>query len=177
MRKFLLLVMSLCLALITVRALRAEQEKRASPHEQVSLVLDGKKITVEYGRPYKKGREIFGKLVPFGEVWRTGADEATTITSDANLTIGSLKVAKGTYSLFTLPTQKDFTLIVNKTAKQWGAYKYDPKQDLGRTPMTVTTAPAPAEQLTISLEAAGGKKGTLKIAWDKTVATVPVSVD
>jgi hypothetical protein len=169
--------MSLCVMFVAARALQAEQAKRASPHEQASAVIDGKKITIEYGRPFKKGREIFGKLVPFGEVWRTGADEATILTVDAAVTLGDLKVAKGTYSLFTLPTQKEFTLIINKAAKQWGAYSYDAKQDLGRAKMTVSAAPAAVEQLTITLEATGGKKGVLKIAWDKTVASIPVTVD
>ena len=178
MRKVLALVFCLCTLFIATRAILAEQAKRASPHEQVSAVFDGKKVTIDYGRPLKKGREIFGKLVPFGEVWRTGADEATTITTEANLNIGGLKLPKGTYSLFTLPTEKEWTLIVNKNAKQWGAYSYDAKQDLGRAKMTVTAAAAPVEQLTITLDADGkGKAGTLKLAWDKTVASIAVSAE
>ncbi len=176
MRKVLALVFCLSILFIATRAILAEQAKRASPHEQVSAVLDGKKVTIEYGRPLMKGRKIFGKLVPFGEVWRAGADEATTLSSEANLNIGGLKVPKGTYSLFTLPGEKEWMLIVNKNAKQWGAYSYDAKQDLGRTKLAVRALPTPVEQFTITLDAQG-KKGTLKLSWEQTEASVAVTVE
>jgi len=158
---------------VAVAIARAE-EARASPHEEVKATIGGKNITITYGRPYKKGRDIFGGLVPWGEVWRTGADEATTFTTDGDLTVGDLKVPKGTYALFTLPAQKDWQLIINKTAKQWGAFKYDSKADLGRTRLTVSASEKPIEQFTISIDAAG-KKGALKLAWDKTIATVEIT--
>ena len=132
----------------------------------------GRKVTVSYGRPFKKGRVIFGGLVPYDQVWRTGADEATTLTTDGELTIGTLRVPKGTYALFTVPGKSAWTLVVNKKAKQWGAFSYDPKDDLGRVPMQVTTSPAPVEQLTIELLQAGDRKASLKLSWDKLVATV-----
>jgi hypothetical protein len=152
---------------------RAE-DKRASPHAEVNATLAGKKITVSYGRPYVKGRAIFGGLVPWGAVWRTGADEATTFTTDADVMVGGLKVPKGEYSLFTIPTEKQWTLVINKTAKQWGAFKYDAAQDLGRVPMTVTTTTKPVEQFTIEMVPAG-KQLTLKLSWDKTVASVSIA--
>ena len=151
------------------------QEKRVSPHESTSATIAGKKITIEYGRPYKKGRKIYGGLVPFGEVWRTGADEATKLTTEADLMVGDMHVAKGTYSLFTIPSEKGWTLILNKVADQWGAFKYDQSQDLGRTPMKVTQRDAPLEQLSITIESAGDK-GTLKVAWDQTVAAADIMV-
>src|SRR4051812_41493206 len=80
---------------------RAEKE-RASPHADVNATVAGKKITISYGRPYKKGRAIWGGLVPWDQIWRTGADEATTLTTDGDLTLGTLKVPKGSYALFTL---------------------------------------------------------------------------
>lgn len=183
MRKFIRV--ALCLSVIAAATLaaasfvRAAEEKRASPHEQTTLTLSGKKITIEYGRPYKKGREIFGNLVPWGQVWRTGADEATTLTTDADLLIGNLKVPKGKYSIFTMPTDKakEWPLMVNKEPEQWGAYKYDKTKDLGRTMLKVETAPASVEQLTIALEAQPDKKSAvLKIAWDKTVASTLVKL-
>lgn len=178
MRKLLLTAFCLSVLLIASRALLADQAKRASPHEQVTATLGGKKVTIDYGRPFKKGREIFGKLVPFGQVWRTGADEATVLTSEGNLTLGELKLPKGSYTLFTIPGEKEWQLVVNKAGKQWGAYSYDVKQDLGRAKMTVTTAAAPVEQFTITLDADGkGKAGTLKLAWDKTVASIAVSAE
>lgn len=153
---------------------KKEEKKRASPHADVSANLAGKKITVSYGRPFKKDRTIFGGLVPWGEVWRTGANEATILTTEADVVIGGLKVPKGEYALFTIPTEKQWTLIVNKTAKQWGAFKYDVAQDLGRVPMTVATAPKPVEQFTIEMVPAG-KQLTLKLSWDKTVASVAIA--
>ena len=153
----------------------AHAENRASPHEEVHATVGGKKITIVYGRPYKKGRDIFGALVPWGQVWRTGADEATTLTTDGDLTIGDLKVPKGSYALFTIPGASQWQLVVNKTPKQWGAFKYDAKDDLGKTAMKVGAAPAPLEQLTISVDPAAGGKATLKVGWDKTVASVAVT--
>jgi hypothetical protein len=148
--------------------------ERKSPHEQASATLAGKKVTIDYGRPYKKGRAIFGGLVPLEKVWRTGADEATVLTTPVDLMIGSLRVPAGSYALFTIPGAKQWTLVVNKVAKQWGAFSYDAKQDLGRVPMTVAAA-ATVEQFTIALAPAGDKKLTLTLSWDTTTASVPVS--
>ncbi|HZS49434.1 MAG TPA: DUF2911 domain-containing protein [Bryobacterales bacterium] len=165
------------LAAAALLGLPAMAQQRVSPHEQTSVTIDGKKITIEYGRPYMKGRKIFGGLVPLGEVWRAGADEATVLTTDADLTIGSLRVPKGSYALFVIPQANAWTLVVNKVAKQWGAFNYDQSKDLGRTPMKVTTSGSPIEQFTISLETAGPKRGVLKMAWERTVATADFSVD
>lgn len=152
---------------------RAEKQ-RASPHADATATLAGKQLTVSYGRPFMKGRAIFGGLVPWGQVWRTGADEATTFTTEADVVVGGLKVPRGEYSLFTIPAEKQWTLVLNKTAKQWGAFKYDAAQDLGRVPMTVTTATRPVEQFTIEMVPAG-KQLTLRLSWDKTVATVTIA--
>jgi len=151
------------------------EEKRASPHDEASATIAGKKVTIRYGRPYKKGREIFGGLVPYGQVWRTGADEATTLTTETDLLIGTLKVPKGSYALFTLPEKNQWTLVVNKTAKQWGAFSYNPKDDLGRVPMKLGATAASVEQFTIGLEPAGERKATLKLSWDKLVASVALA--
>jgi hypothetical protein len=164
------LLLTALVAMTTMGVLRAEK-KRASPHESVSMTVAGKKITIEYGRPYMKGRTIFGSLVPWDKVWRTGADEAAVLTTEGDITIGTLKVPKGTYSLFTIPSQKSWTLVVNKVAKQWGAFDYKPAQDLGRTPMTVTPNAAPVEEFTIELK----DPGTLTMSWDKTTASVSIS--
>jgi hypothetical protein len=149
------------------------QRQRASPHEKVEATIGGKKITIDYGRPYKKGREIFGKLEPYGKVWRTGADEATTLTTEGDLMIGSIHVPAGTYSLFTIPDEKEWTLVVNKVAKQWGAFKYDQAMDLGRTKMKIEKVPA-VEQLTIAITPKGANAGELSVAWDTTKAVAPI---
>lgn len=154
----------------------ARKKERASPHEEISAVINGKKITISYGRPYKKGRVIFGGLEPWGKVWRTGADEATTFTTEADLMVGPLHVVAGTYSLFTIPNEKEWTLVLNKVAKQWGAFKYDQSMDYGRAAMKVSRTGTPVEQLTISIDKKGDHEGTLKVAWDETVASVDMMV-
>ena len=151
------------------------EEKRQSPHETTTGMVGTAKVTIEYGRPSKKGRDIFGALVPYGEVWRTGADEATTFTTDADLTVGTLKVPKGTYGLFTLPGKDKWQLIVNKTAKQWGAFKYDAKADLGRTDLKVTAAATPVEEFTIAIKPGAKGEASLELSWDKTVASVALT--
>jgi hypothetical protein len=170
-----ILIPSLALSLAGLAWAQAEK-KRASPHEKTSATIAGNTITIEYGRPYKKGRDIFGGLEPLGKVWRTGADEATTFTTGKDVMIGSLHVPAGTYGLFTIPDKDKWTLVLNKTAKQWGAFKYDEGQDLGRVPMQVKTLSAPVEQLTIAIEPTSGSSGILKITWDRTEASVDFMV-
>lgn len=140
-----------------------------SPHETVSTTVNGGKVTISYGRPSMRGREIMGGLVPYGEVWRTGADEATKLTTEVDLNIGGLQIPKGSYGVFTLPTKEGWQLIVNKTADQWGAFKYEAKMDLGRVPMKVSKSGQPVEQFTITLEA-----NLLKMSWETTVAQVAI---
>ncbi len=177
MRKLMALVGVTALTLLAATWLTAqEQKKRASPHEQTSGVIAGKKITIDYGRPYVKGRKIYGGLVPFGQVWRTGADEATTLNTPGDLMMGRIHVPAGTYSLFTIPGEKEWTLILNKTAKQWGAFKYDESQDLGRTTMKVEKLAQPVEQLTITIVPGSGNQGSLRIAWENTAAVAPIMV-
>src|SRR5690242_3304527 len=111
----------------------AQAQKRASPHETASLDLGGNKITITYGRPYLKGRQVGEQVAPYNEVWRLGADEATKLTVTAPTKIGdSLELAPGSYSLFAIPRPDKWTIIVNKVADQWGAFKYDKSQDVGR---------------------------------------------
>jgi len=164
------------LVLLTCSAapLLTAQPPRKSPHETVEFVLAGKKISITYGRPYKKGRQIFGGLEPFGKVWRTGADEATTITLGGDAMLGPLHVVAGAYSLFTIPEEGKWTIIVNKTVKQWGAFKYEQAQDYGRAEMKVAKAPRTVEQFTIALEKKDAGSGTLKLMWDDTVASIPI---
>jgi hypothetical protein len=150
------------------------QRQRASPHEKVQATIDGAKVAVEYGRPYVKGRTIFGGLVPLGQVWRTGADEATTLVTDRTLVFGTTEVPPGTYTLYTIPGDKAWTLIVNKQTGQWGT-QYTEGQDLARIPMTRAATAAPVEQLTIAL-ADTPAGGTLSIEWADTRASVDFKV-
>ncbi|MFN0111909.1 MAG: DUF2911 domain-containing protein [Blastocatellia bacterium] len=155
---------------VLIVAVVAWQRQRVSPHETIEATIGGKKVTITYGRPSLKGRKAVGDaLVPYGKVWRTGADEATILTTEADLMIGSLAVPKGSYSLFTLPTETGWKLIVNKTDKQWGAFSYKEADDLGRTDMKVGKTAAAVEQFTISLTG-----GVLKLEWENTSASVDV---
>jgi hypothetical protein len=163
--------MASCLMLGTAVA----QEKRASPHDKASVDLNGKNITIEYGRPYLKGRKAVGSLAPYGKVWRTGADEATTLDTAGDLSIGSLAVPAGKYALFTIPAANKWTLIISKNSKQWGAFSYKESEDLGRVDMTPRKLSSPVEQFTIALEPAGGNKATLKMSWENTEVSVPIT--
>jgi len=150
------------------------QRQRASPHEKAEATIGAAKISIEYGRPFVKGRKIFGELVPFGKVWRTGADEATTIVTDHAIMFGPVHLSPGTYTLYTIPGEAEWTLIVNKQTGQWGT-QYDEKQDLGRVTAKSEKLPAPVEQLTLKL-APGGKGGTLVVEWADTRVSFPFMV-
>lgn len=159
---------------VTASGTLAQERKRASPHETTTATVDGAKISITYGRPYAKGRKIMGGLVPYGQVWRTGADEATTLVTDRALMLGSTHVEPGTYTLYTLPGEKEWQLIINKQTGQWGT-EYDQKQDVGRIPMKVGKTSGPVEQLTVEIAdtAAGGE---IRLSWENTLATAPFTV-
>ena len=149
-----------------------------SPAATASVTVAGGTIDIRYNTPQMRGRKIMGGLVPYGKVWRTGADEATTFTTTGALMFGSLHVPAGTYALFTIPGEKEWTVILNKVAKTWGAFDYEKNkaQDLGQIKVPVEHLSEPLEQLTISLEAGAGQNGTLKIAWETSRVYVPLMV-
>lgn len=117
-----------CLVLPAI-AERADDADRASKNGKTMGTIGGVEVTLEYGRPNVKGRAVWGELVPFGEVWRTGADEATTISFSADVEIEGHKLPAGDYALFTIAGEKEWTVIFNKVTKQWGAYKYSADED------------------------------------------------
>jgi DUF2911 family protein len=162
------------LAVVALVGAAAAQMKRISPHETTELTVNGKKISVTYGRPSLKGRKVGVELAPFGQVWRTGADEATMLKTDADLVIGNLAIPKGSYSIWTLPSESGWQLIVNKMVNQWGTI-YDEKQDLGRVDMKVGKTSAPVEQFTIKL-AQSRNGGVIKLEWENTSASVDFKV-
>ena len=147
-----------------------------SPHESTSIDVGGHKVTITYGRPSLHGRKMIGEHEPYGKVWRTGADQCTTIETDADLDINGLKVPKGTYGLFTIPEPDAWTLILSKNAKQWGAFSYKESEDLGRSKMHVAKLSSPVEEFTISMAPSGGNGFTLKLSWQDVEASVPVKV-
>jgi Protein of unknown function (DUF2911) len=143
------------------------EKKRVSPHETIS----GNNVKVTYGRPYKKGRDIFGGLVPYDQVWRTGADEATEITFEKDGMFGDKPIKAGTYTLFTIPGKSEWTVILNSQLKQWGAFGYDKvkDKDVLTTKTKVMTLDKPAEEFTIQLI-----NGGMIMQWDKTQVIVPI---
>lgn len=147
----------------------------SSPRGSAEMTLNGKKISVDYGRPSMHGRKIMGGLVPYDEVWRTGANKATHFTTEADLQIGDITVPKGTYTLFTIPSAKEWKLIINKHTGQWGTpYEYE-KEELARIAMPVETLSSPVEQFTIALEPVGDG-GVLKFEWEQTRASAKFAV-
>jgi len=140
-------------------------QKPSPPAQAQCKFSDGKTITVDYSSPRMKGRKIFGGLVPYGEVWRTGANEATTFVTTASLTVGGKSVPAGNYTIFTVPNQDKWTLIINKKTGEWGIpYKYE-SDELTRVDMKVSRTPSPVENFTISFDQAGGAC-TLNIIWE-----------
>jgi hypothetical protein len=151
-------------------------KKPLSPAAKAEAKVAGKYIQIDYSAPSKRDRKIMGELVPYGQVWRTGANSATTLTTDASMTIGKLKVPAGKYTLYTIPDAKGWTLIVNKQTGQWGT-SYDEKQDLGRVPMTVKSVATSLETFNIAIKPTGGKKANLVLAWENVEATAPLAVN
>jgi hypothetical protein len=170
MKKRILVVMTVAVLGVIVVA----QGKPASPPGEATLKFDdGKTVTIQYSRPSMRGRKIFGGLVPYDEVWRTGANAATSLKTDVALTIGGASVPAGSYTLYTLPGASAWKLIINKQTGQWGT-EYDKSQDLARVDMKVSQRSSPLEEFTISFEKTGGGSATLKLEWDTTVASVDV---
>lgn len=133
-------------------------------------------VKVTYSRPYLKGREIFGKLEPFGKVWRVGADESAEIKFYQDATFGGKKVKAGTYSLFAIPGEKEWTLILSSDTDYWGAYKYKEANDVLRTTVPVSPkAAASIENFSIVLTGDKPDKATMALGWDTTVVEVPVT--
>jgi hypothetical protein len=152
-----------------------DKKPRPSPPAQASVSLGGHTVTIDYGAPSMRGRKIFGGLVPYDHWWRTGANEATTLKTDVNLRIGDLGVPAGTYTLYTIPEEKGWTLIVNKQTGQWGT-KYDQTQDLGRVKMIDGVLPSsPVETFKINFEHTKGNTTELHLHWDTTNVAVTVT--
>ena len=170
-----------CLAIASLSACAQDKASRPSPAEKADCQLaGGKSVKVDYSSPRMKGRKIFGSLVPYGQVWRAGANEATTITTDTAVTVGGKNVPAGTYTLFTIPNADKWTLIISKTTKNdkggplWGTNYAGEGQDLARTDMKVSSLPAPVENFTIALDKVGN--GTsLRMDWETTRASVEIS--
>ncbi|PYX55589.1 MAG: hypothetical protein DMG76_17615 [Acidobacteria bacterium] len=149
------------------------ESKRPSPAAQAQCKFSGgKTITVNYSSPRMRGRKVFGELVPYGKVWRAGANEATTfITDESLITVEGTNIPAGSYTIFTVPNPDEWTVIINKHTKEWGIpYKYE-SEELARVPMSVTRLSSPVENFTISFDHTGGSC-TMRMSWENTQASV-----
>jgi Protein of unknown function (DUF2911) len=163
------------LLLATTLFIRIASAQFDSPPADTSVTIAGKKIAITYHSPQIHNRQIFGGLVPYGRVWRAGANDATALHTDADLQIKTLRVPKGDYTLFILPTATAWQLIVNKQTGQWGL-EYHQNQDLGRVPMDLSQSPTVIDSWKMTLSSASGNKGQLRTEWEKTIATIPFTV-
>ena len=130
---------------------------------------------ITYGRPQKNNRPVFGKMVPYGKIWRTGANEATEFIAYQPLTFGSKTLPAGTYTLFTIPEKDEWTLIFNTDVDIWGAYRYDSKKDVLRLNVKVKSTNEVVEAFAIKFETLNENEAALKLAWDQTKIEVPFS--
>jgi hypothetical protein len=175
------------MALVSALPVMAQQNRVAStggvsPHETTSKVIDGNRVTIVYGRPFTRNprtgevRKIWGGLVPYGKVWRTGADEATLLITQKPIVMGGATIPAGAYTLFTLP-QEDGTakLIINKQLGQWGL-QYDEQQDLARVDLKKEALDKPVDQFTMSVGKSSSGGGELKLMWEDTQFSVPFTV-
>jgi hypothetical protein len=156
---------------VSLQAQQQDKSKRPSPPATAEVTLKGKSVKIDYSRPSIKGRKVFGELVPFGKVWRTGANEATALTTAVDLTIGGAKVPAGNYTLYSLPTENGWKLIINKQTGQWGT-EYDEKQDLARVDLKTSKLDKPVEQFTISFDKTGEDSANLVLEWENTRGSV-----
>jgi hypothetical protein len=158
----------------------AAREKASGPMGQLSArdttraTVAGATFWIDYSRPAKRGRVIFGELVPYGKVWRTGANAATQFRTDKNLKMGDVTVPAGFYSLFTIPGASEWTLLINSETGQTGT-AHKPERDVYKIPMKVSKLPQPVERFAISVTPDDGG-GTLSLEWDTTRASVPFKV-
>jgi hypothetical protein len=168
------LMCSVLMLSVFAAAQTGKEKQRPSPAANAQCKFaDGKSIKVAYSSPRAKGRKIYGGLVPFGEVWRTGANEATTFVTDANLTIGGKDIPAGNYTMFTVPNQDKWQLVISKKTGEWGI-PYPEGEDLARADMGVSKTSAPVENFTISFH----EMGTgchMYIDWESTRATVEIT--
>lgn len=163
MKNFKLDFLGAFLAILLIGSLSAQaQEARPSPPATAKATVGGTTVTINYSQPAVKGRTVWGGLVPYGSVWRTGANEATTIEVSADINVGGKTLKKGKYSLFTIPGKDEWTIIINAVSDQWGAFSYDKTKDA----MRFTAKPGDSkmnERFTITIS----DSGTASLAWEK----------
>ena len=165
--KYLALVCLFCLSILSVA-----QKKPASPRDSVSGKIGKATISINYGSPSVKARKIWGELVPYGQVWRAGANEATTFTSDRAISISGKTLAAGKYGFFVIPNENEWIIIFNKVANQWGAYEYKEKDDVLRVKASPKKSDAMQERLVYKIN-----KNSISIIWENIEVPIVISAD
>jgi DUF2911 family protein len=178
MKKFALLTMVLFAVAVLAPAQMSmvqDKSKRPSPPASAECKFsDGKTVKIDYSSPRAKGRKIFGELVPFGKVWRAGANEATTFVTDSAVVVGGKNVPAGSYTIFAVPEADKWTLVISKKTGEWGTDYPGEGEDLARVAMSVSKTSAPVENFTIGFDQAGSKC-TLHMDWENTRASVDIT--
>lgn len=172
MKRVLIILGILSAILLVTFLILRNNAKSSSPAAVAQTNQNGLTVKVDYCRPYKKGRAIFGGLVPYGQVWRTGANEATLVSFAQDVTVAGKPLKAGEYSLWTIPSQQGWIAIINGETGQWGT-NYDPKKDVFRAPIQARPHSPLAEQFTISFAPASGGTDMI-LAWDETEAVIPI---
>ena len=172
--------LGLAVALVAIGAVATAnarwQRPRVSPRDTVKATIDGCNISIEYGRPYKRGRVIWGSLVPWNHWWMPGADESSSMTTDATIVFANtLTMPAGTHTIYTLPSDQEFKLIISKDIGTFHT-QYHPDQDLGRVPMTLKKLNDPVEQMTFAVEPHEGGGGVFKLIWDDREYSVAMAI-
>lgn len=164
-KKVLLFLVAICMS----TAVNAQDKKAASPAETATGKINGATITINYGSPSVKGRAIWGELVPYGKVWRAGANEATTFETDKDISVEGTKLPAGKYSLFVIPENGSATIIFNKEWKQWGAYKLNEKEEQLRVKVTPKKSASLNEKLVYKVN-----KDNVTLSWENL--DIPVKI-
>jgi len=173
MKKLILLAISFLFALGTEAQIKAPQP---SPVGKISQTVGLTDISIEYSRPSMKGRKIFGGLVPYNELWRTGANASTKVTFSENVKIAGQELKKGTYAIFTIPGEKEWTIIVHKNLDHWGTDDYKQEEDVFRVMVKPVGLSAPVETFTMSVDNLKNASCDISMSWEKTSVSIPVSL-
>jgi hypothetical protein len=168
--------LALALCMMFGMAVNAQELPQPSPTGKVEQKVGLTNIVITYSRPSVKGRVIFGDLVPFGEVWRTGANKATSISFSSDVKIGGKDIMAGTYSLFTIPNAQEWTIIINKNTELWGSDDYKQEEDVVRI-MAKPIVNNLTESMTFTIDNVDTKKADISLAWDKVKVSFPIEVE
>ena len=166
-------IATLALAGVTLLAQQDKASRPSPPAKAECKLANGKTVTVDYSSPRAKGRKIFGGLVPYGQVWRAGANEATTFVTTGDINVGGKTVPAGKYTMFAIPGEDKWTLVVSKKTGEWGTAYPGPENDLARIDMKVSKTSAPVENFTIAFDQTGNGC-TMRMEWENTRASVEI---